>query len=132
MICHTVSKILCWMNDQKIRNGNKFKFQKQIFNLSKYSDLPNNHAANYFGKKNHLHNLIWTYVHVYYFLRFFLQNLIFTYINEKKNPSYTALLRPTRLLISEKSNTYTIKWSYTIIWQVRVQWVHTALFSCTT
>ena len=31
-----------------------------------------------------------------------------------------ALLRPTRLLISEKSATYTIKWSYTIIWQVRV------------
>ena len=38
----------------------------------------------------------------------------------RKNPSYTALLRPTRLLISEKSATYTIKWSYTIIWQVRV------------
>ena len=56
----------------------------------------------------------------YKFLIFFLQNLIFTYINEKKNPSYTALLRPTRLLISEKSATYTIKWSYTIIWQVRV------------
>ena len=33
----------------------------------------------------------------------------------RKNPSYT-----TRLLISEKSATYTIKWSYTIIWQVRV------------
>ena len=30
------------------------------------------------------------------------------------------LLGPTRLLISEKSATYTIKWSYTIIWQVRV------------
>ena len=39
----------------------------------------------------------------------------------RKHPSYTALLRPTRLLISEKSATYTIKWSYTIIWQVRVQ-----------
>ena len=39
----------------------------------------------------------------------------------RKNPSYTALLRPTRLLISEKSATYTFKWSYTIIWQVRVQ-----------
>ena len=39
----------------------------------------------------------------------------------RKNPSYTALLRPTRLLISEKSATYTIKWSYTIIWQVRVR-----------
>jgi hypothetical protein len=38
----------------------------------------------------------------------------------RKNPTYTALLRPTRLLISEKSGTYTIKWSYTIIWQVRV------------
>ena len=38
----------------------------------------------------------------------------------RKNPSYTALLRPTRLLISEKSATYTIEWSYTIIWQVRV------------
>ena len=38
----------------------------------------------------------------------------------RKNPSYTALLGPTRLLISEKSATYTIKWSYTIIWQVRV------------
>ena len=38
----------------------------------------------------------------------------------RKNPSYTALLRPTHLLISEKSATYTIKWSYTIIWQVRV------------
>ena len=31
-----------------------------------------------------------------------------------------ALLGPTRLLIIEKSATYTIKWSYTIIWQVRV------------
>ena len=31
-----------------------------------------------------------------------------------------ALLRLTCLLISEKSATYTIKWSYTIIWQVRV------------
>ena len=31
-----------------------------------------------------------------------------------------ALLSPTRLLISEKSTTYTIKWSYMIIWQVRV------------
>ena len=38
----------------------------------------------------------------------------------KKNPSYMALLRPTRLSISEKSPTCTIKWSYTIIWQVRV------------
>ena len=38
----------------------------------------------------------------------------------EKNPSYTALLGPTRLLISEKSATYTIKWSYTINWQVRV------------
>ena len=38
----------------------------------------------------------------------------------RKNPSYTALLRLTRLLISEKSATYTIRWSYTIIWQVRV------------
>ena len=37
-----------------------------------------------------------------------------------KNPSYTALLRPARLLISEKSATYTIKWSYMIICQVRV------------
>ena len=34
-----------------------------------------------------------------------------------KNPSYTAY---TRLLFSEKSATYTTKWSYTIIWQVRV------------
>ena len=31
-----------------------------------------------------------------------------------------ALLRPTRSLISEKFVTYTIKWSYTIIWQARV------------
>ena len=38
----------------------------------------------------------------------------------RKNPSYMALLRPTHLLISEKSATYTIKWYYTIIWQVRV------------
>ena len=38
----------------------------------------------------------------------------------RKNPTYTALLGPTRLLIIEKSATYTIKWSYTIIWQVRV------------
>ena len=27
----------------------------------------------------------------------------------RKNPSFTALLRPTRLLTSEKSATYTIK-----------------------
>ena len=45
----------------------------------------------------------------------------------RKNPSYTALLRPTHLLISEKSATYTIKWSYTIIWQARVL---KYLFSC--
>ena len=39
----------------------------------------------------------------------------------KKNPSYyTVFLRPTRLLISEKSPAYMIKWSYTIISQVRV------------
>jgi hypothetical protein len=38
----------------------------------------------------------------------------------RKKPSYIALLRPTRLLISEKSATYTIKWYYKIIWQVRV------------
>ena len=38
----------------------------------------------------------------------------------RKNPSYMALLRPTHLLISKKSATYTIKWSYTITWQVRV------------
>ena len=38
----------------------------------------------------------------------------------RKNPTYTALLAPTRLLISEKSATYMIRWSYTIIWQVRV------------
>ena len=38
----------------------------------------------------------------------------------RKNPTYMALLGPTRLLISEKSATYTIIWSYTIIWQVRV------------
>ena len=38
----------------------------------------------------------------------------------RKIPSYTALLRPTRLLIFNKSATYTIKGSYTIIWQVRV------------
>ena len=44
-----------------------------------------------------------------------------------KNPSYMALLRPTRLLISEKYATYTIKWSYTIIWQVRVSHEHVGL-----
>ena len=38
----------------------------------------------------------------------------------RKYPSYTALLGPTRLLISEKSATYTINWSYTIIWQFRL------------
>ena len=38
----------------------------------------------------------------------------------RKNPTYMALLGPTCLLISEKSATYTIKWSYTIIWQVTV------------
>ena len=38
----------------------------------------------------------------------------------RNNPTYTALLGPTRLLISEKFVTYTINWSYTIIWQVRV------------
>ena len=38
----------------------------------------------------------------------------------EKNPSYTALLEPTRLLISEKSATYTIIRPYTIMWQVRV------------
>ena len=38
----------------------------------------------------------------------------------RKNPADTALLGPTRLLISDKSVIYMIKWSYTIIWQVRV------------
>ena len=38
----------------------------------------------------------------------------------EKNPSYMALLWPTRLFIYDKYATYTIKWSYTIIWQVRV------------
>ena len=38
----------------------------------------------------------------------------------RKNPSYMPLLRPTCLLISEKSATYTIIWSYPIIWQVIV------------
>ena len=38
----------------------------------------------------------------------------------RKKPSYTALLGPTRLSISKKYATYTIKWSYMIIWQVRV------------
>ena len=38
----------------------------------------------------------------------------------RKNPSYTALLRPKRLSISEKSAIYSIEWSYTIIWQVSV------------
>ena len=32
----------------------------------------------------------------------------------------TQLIGPTRLLISEKTSTYTIIRSYTIIWQVRV------------
>ena len=41
----------------------------------------------------------------------------------RKNPSYTALLRPTSLLISEKSATYTI------IWQVRVLRLD-YMFSC--
>ena len=43
---------------------------------------------------------------------------ILLFFREKN--TYTTLLGPTRLLISEKSATYTIKWSYTIIWQVRV------------
>ena len=38
----------------------------------------------------------------------------------RKNPSYTSLLRLTRLLKSDKSATYMIIWSYTFIWQVRV------------
>ena len=40
----------------------------------------------FFGKKKHLHNPIYirTYTFII-FLRFFLQNLIFTYINEKKS-----------------------------------------------
>ena len=38
----------------------------------------------------------------------------------RKKPTYTDLLGPTRLLISEKSVTYTINRSYTMIWQVRV------------
>ena len=38
----------------------------------------------------------------------------------RKKSTYIALLGPTCLLISEKSATYMIKWSYTIIWQVTV------------
>ena len=39
-----------------------------------------------------------------------------------------ALFRPTCLSISEKSATYTIKWSYTIIWQVRVGKINSKVF----
>ena len=91
---------------------------------SMYSDLPNNHAANlinFLGKK-HLHNLIRTYT----FINFwdFSFKTWFSPTELRKNPSYTAILRPMYTFIdfweSEKSATYTIKWSYTIIWQVRV------------
>ena len=47
----------------------------------------------------------------------------------RKNPSYMALLRPTRLLSSEKSATYMIQWSFTIIWQVKVRNLRSLIIS---
>ena len=52
-------------------------------------------------------------------MRFFLQNLIFTYINEKKSFLH-GLIKTYTFINFWKSASYTIKWSYTIIWQVRV------------
>ena len=71
----------------------------------------------FFGKKN-LRNLIRTYIFINVWD--FSIKTWFSPIWVRKNPSYTALLRPTYLLFTEKSATYTIKWSCTIIWQVRV------------
>ena len=95
-------------------------FSKNVFISTHYSNLPNNCAANliiFRDKKTTTQP--YQDLHIHQFLIFFLQNLILNCIKEK-NPSQTALIRPTRLVISEKSATYTIKWSYTIIWQVRV------------
>ena len=83
--------------------------------------MPNNCAANLiiFWEKNTYTTLLgpaYTFIN---FLDFSFKTLFLPILMRKK-PSYTALSGPTRLLFSEKSNTYTIKWSYTIIWQVRV------------
>ena len=59
-----------------------------------YSDLPNNCAANlinFLGKK-HQHNLIRTYT-IINFWDFFLQNLIFTYVNENKFNLHSLISR---------------------------------------
>ena len=108
--------------DLILDHGKWQKTLSDIFGMrwNKYSDLPNSCVANLiiFWEKKYLHNLIRTYT--------FINSEIspskpdFHLYKWEKNPSYTALFRPTRLLISEKSATYTIKWSYTIIWQVRV------------
>ena len=103
----------------KYFSPNQYEMQVTVPTTT-YSDLPNNCAANLiiFWEKTHLHNLIRTYT----FINFwdFSFKPWFSPIKMRKSSSYMALLRPTRLLISEKSATYTIKWSYTIIWQVRV------------
>ena len=65
-----------------------------------------------------LQNLIRTYTFINFWN--FSFKTWFSFTQMRKNPSYAALLRPTCLLISEKSATYTINWSYTIIWQIRV------------
>ena len=87
--------------------------------MTMYSDLPNNCAANLiiFWKKNTYTTLLGPTRLL--FLRFFLQNLIFTYINEKKSFLH-SLIKTYTFINFEKSATYTIKWYYTIIWQVRV------------
>jgi hypothetical protein len=52
----------------------------------------------------------------------FLQNLIFTYINEKRSFLHSRIKTYTFINFWKICHlqAYTIKWSYTIIWQVRV------------
>ena len=84
--------------------------------------VPNNCAADllFFGGKKHLHNLTLLGPTRLLISAIFPSKPDFYLHKWEKNPSYTALLEPTRLLISEKSATYTIIWSYTIMWQVIV------------
>ena len=76
----------------------------------------------FFGEKN-LHNLTLFFFYTFIDFEIFPSKPDFHLHKWEKNPSYMALLRPARLLISEKSATYTI------IWQVR-EYVAQALKGC--
>ena len=56
-----------------------------------------------------VHGLITTYTFIY-FCKKFLSSTLFLLNKDKKKSTYTPLLRPIRLLISEKPPTYTARY----------------------